>query len=524
MLDRCWVLRVWVCCWIVCLTCSVSAKTHVEVVEDPGSATAEERQQTIEKLKKVAYRPKLKDPLVQAALVRAEGLFADGKPVREDLDKIVLHIAGSVWNRQDDTSLDQLTAHPQAERWFGAIPDGAKRVKRRVAIDTSIGRWHTTGLYAAPGEVITVEVPERLVGKGYKVRLSGHTDGIGRRKAWLRSPKPVSVARKINAQTIRIGSRFGGAVYLDLGKKPANLGLVRVTIDNVLEAPTFISGRHNNRMWQKKLRQHPAPYAELVGKQVILSVPSDWIRDLDDAKGLVDYWDRVMQLHDELAGTAHLRTSPERVNVDIQISAGLYHAGYPMQGPQRHSRNLVDLKTLKNRGDWGWFHELGHEEQRRPDTAWGWNNPYTFDDSIECTVNLFSTHAMDKLGITERRGWTWTADPKKVTDEAHKAIAKGGYLEVGARGKLAMWMQMRYTFGWKPIHNVLKSYSKDQDKNPERLPAKNDQAKRDEFTLRMSKEIRKNLVPFMRDTWKLPISEEIEKQVKHLPVWKPKAF
>ena len=48
---------------------------------------------------------------------------------------------------------------------------------------------------------------------------------------------------------------------------------------------------------------------------------------------------------------------------------GLLHAGYPIQGPTWASEDLVDLAKLSRSGNWGYFHELGHEMQRRPDKA-----------------------------------------------------------------------------------------------------------------------------------------------------------
>ena len=216
---------------------------------------------------------------------------------------------------------------------------------------------------------------------------------------------------------------------------------------------------------------------------MILSIPSEWIRELDDPTALVAYWDHIVGLHDELGGLSRIRTCPERVNVDVQISAGLFHAGYPMQGPQQACRGVVDLTALREQGNWGWFHELGHEAQRRPDKAWSWNNPYTFDSSIEVTVNLFSSHAYNRLGISPKGGWAWTVDPKQVAEKARKASSAGTpYAKADVATKLAMYLQLRDAFGWEPIAAVLKSYSDDQSTDPKRLP-EGEQAERDRARL-----------------------------------------
>jgi hypothetical protein len=70
----------------------------------------------------------------------------------------------------------------------------------------------------------------------------------------------------------------------------------------------------------------------------------------------------------------------------------------------------------------------------------------------ECTVNLVSTHAYDRLGIAPEGGWAWTVDPKQVAAKAHQAISAGtpfAKADVGTR--LAIFLQLRDAFGWEPI-------------------------------------------------------------------------
>ncbi|MFI4859763.1 MAG: M60 family metallopeptidase, partial [Phycisphaerales bacterium JB063] len=447
-------VRWWLAVVCVLLVWPAAGQDLAAVVADPAGATPELRAQAAEHLNQMRRRIDRSDPVVVAALARAESLFADG-PVRDELDKAVLVVANRVWLGDAAEDPSSATAHPMAAQWFGAIPAEAERVNRRVRLDTDVDRWHSTGLYAVPGEVVTVRVPEAMIGVGAKVRLSGHRDDIRRRDRWDRTPLSVSVAVDLDREEVQIASRFGGSVYIDLGRSSEGRGVQSFTILGAVEQPMFVLGRDGNTRWQRQLRDRPAPYAELVGERVILSVPADWVREIDDIAALVRYWDRVVERHDALGGMAHLRTSPERINVDVQISAGLYHAGYPMQGPQSQSRNLVDLPTLAAHGDWGWFHELGHEAQRRPDTAWGWDNPYTFDGSIECTVNLFTVHAMQTLGLETRGGWAWTASAEGVAERARQGIEQGGYQEVGVGHKLAMFLQVRDAFGWDPIRETL---------------------------------------------------------------------
>ena len=51
------------------------------------------------------------------------------------------------------------------------------------------------------------------------------------------------------------------------------------------------------------------------------------------------------------------------------------------------AKNLIDRKALL-KGNWGFFHELGHNHQERD---------WTFDGTVEVTCNWFSLYVFDKL-------------------------------------------------------------------------------------------------------------------------------
>ncbi|NWK55227.1 hypothetical protein HW115_06370 [Verrucomicrobiaceae bacterium N1E253] len=493
-----------------------------------GKLTGEQREQLVERLSKKSLKPLSSEQReqIQRACVDASatmiGHNAKGqlKVVKDPGAKAIMKLAGDYLNRLPAATTP---AHPAAEDLFGQIPEKAPRVKQSVKIDPAVVRWQATGLYAAPGELVTLVFPDAWVGKGLQVHVSGHRDNISVKKNLMRLPTKPSRSFPVDSKEVKVAAAFGGALYIDTGNKVRAGKSFQVQVNHALQAPYFVLGKSDPKAWREQGRLAPAPYAELVTDRIALSFPSAWIRDLADPTELLKYWDKVVALHDELGGMAHTRYGPERVNVDVQISVGLFHAGYPMQGPQKQCRGVVDLEKLKIQGNWGWFHELGHEAQRRPDKAWGWNNPYTFDGSVEVTVNLFSSHAMDRLKMENRGGWSWTASPEEVRQRAHKALSTGkSYSEFGAGEKLAMYLLLRDQFGWESIGKVLAGYCKDQDAG-KAMPKEN-QAKRDAFVLRMSKQTGHNLTPYVEKLWGVKISPETAEQLKALPVWIPKGF
>ncbi|WP_419189795.1 M60 family metallopeptidase [Stieleria marina] len=440
----------------------------------------------------------------------------DLKVVKNEAGKQLLKIAGDYLHK---LSPGEVPAHAAAQALYGSIPAAAKRGTGVAEINPRRVRMHSTGFYAAPGEVVVVEVPEEWTQRGLKIWVSGHRDNIPLKKALLRTPRSPARQFSVDKASTEVAATYGGAVYIDTGNTPIDADPFLVNFQNALPAPMYVHGKTTLDDWQKTQRSHPAPYAELVGRNVAISFPSQWIRELDDPASLMDYWDGVVELHDQLGGYTELRKMPERVNVDCQISVGLFHAGYPTQGPQKQCRGVVDLPQLTSTGNWGWFHELGHEAQRRPDKAWSWNNPYTFDGSIEVTVNLFSAHAFDQLGMRERKGWTWTASAEAVEDKATSFLAQSKtYADGNAGEKLAMHLQIRHAYGWDVYREVLAGYSKLQDDDPSQLP-KDGQAKRDAWLVRMSQSTGRNLAPFYGKIWGIPLSPSAIEKVGHLPAW-----
>lgn len=440
----------------------------------------------------------------------------DLKVVKNEVGKQLLKIAGDYLHNLPP---GEVPAHAAAQALYGSIPAAAERVTGVAEINPRRVRMHSTGFYAAPGEVVVIEVPDQWTQRGLQIRISGHRDTIPLKKALSRTPRsPARVFAVDNSRT-EVAATYGGALYIDTGNLPIDADPFLVNFRNALPAPIYVHGKTTLDDWQNTQRNHPAPYAEFVGRNVAISFPAEWIRELDDPASLMDYWDGVVELHDQLGGYTELRKMPERINVDCQISVGLFHAGYPTQGPQKQCRGVVDLAQLNMTGNWGWFHELGHEAQRRPDKSWSWNNPYTFDGSIEVTVNLFSAHAFDQLGMRDRRGWTWTASAEAVEEKASSFLAKGKtYAEGNAGEKLAMHLQIRHAFGWDVYREVLAGYSKQQDDDPSQLP-KNEQAERDAWLVRMSQATQRNLAPFYGKVWGVPLSPEAIEAVEDLPDW-----
>lgn len=81
-------------------------------------------------------------------------------------------------------------------------------------------------------------------------------------------------------------------------------------------------GETSTSDWQETIRLYPAPWAELAVDNVILTVPADSVRQIQNPETLLSIWDLSMKAVAELAAIPATFPRPERIVADVQISAG----------------------------------------------------------------------------------------------------------------------------------------------------------------------------------------------------------
>jgi hypothetical protein len=364
---------------------------------------------------------------------------------------------------------EKVQPHPAAKFFPGDVPKEAKRVKKVIEIDTSIPDWHSTGLYAAPGEVLTIRVPKEAAGKGLAVRIGAHSDTLWHLPTWRRCPE-ICRTFLIDKPEVKVANAFGGLVYLVV-PRGCRLGKVQVEVDGAVEAPYFVLGRTPIDDWVQRIRYLPAPWAELATSKIV---------------------------------------------ADIQISAGYMHSGYPIMTHLDAAKVMVDVTCLMTNSHgavWGLFHELGHNHQS-PD--------WTFEGTGEVTVNLFTLYVLDKVCRIppERTRKELSKDGR--AEALRRFFASGAKFEVWKSDPflaLIMYVQIQEAFGWDAFRKVFAEY---RQLSPNERP-KNDDEKRDQWLIRLSRTVGRNLAHFF-DTWGIPVSEQAKQAVADLPEWMPENF
>lgn len=414
------------------------------------------------------------------------------------------------WTRRfEEAPPDASLVAPGVEHFPGAVAESVPRTAGTVEIEGTPSGWVSTGLYAAPGEAVTIQVLSGDV-RGWAVRIGAHTDSIQRHDRWKRWPR-ITRRLDLDGATSTVASPFGGLLYVEAGR--GAVGPLALGFRGVIDAP-FFSLRETSRIDWKVEREDPAPWAEIAGEHLILTVPSVAIRELEDPEDLAKFWDDVMRAHCRL-GARPLPRRPERFVADVQISAGYMHSGYPIMthldvtepSDGRPLGVTVDTNRLRSHGSWGHFHELGHNCQR---TWW------TFAGTGEVTCNLFALHAMDQVVGLEPWNVDWL---EKQKDKARAYFEAGAPFDQWKRKAglaLLMYAQIQRAFGWDPFYTVFAQY----EALPKGERPSTDDQKRDQWMVRMSRAVGHDLGPFF-ERWGVPVSRAARRQSASLPGWMP---
>lgn len=400
--------------------------------------------------------------------------------------------------------LEPWPAHPAAAAYPGTPAKDAPRGSRALTVSLDIPRWHGTGLFAAAGEPVTVELPPGAEALGLRLRIGSTTCDNTRHDTWTRAPK-VDLEIPLKARTVTASSPFGGLVYIVVPDAvEAESRQIKVTLRNACRALWFKAGRDSQEAWKRMLQAPSAPWAELESDKIVLTVPLEAARSVEDPAALLAFWEKAADLDARLTAIPPQRRSAERFCADAQLCAGWMHAGYPIMIPASTAQELVNLAALKTKGDWGFFHELGHNHQ---------NGDWTFSGTGEVTVNFFTLYAMEHLcGLPPRKTRMGEAGIQRTVNDW---VAKGKSHDDWCRDPflaLETFVRLQQVFGWASFEKLFAEYrALDQAARP-----RDDAAKRDQWATRLSRITGHNIAAVF-DAWNIPLSDAARRACAQYP-------
>uniref|UniRef100_A0A6I8PW14 TRPM8 channel-associated factor 2 n=1 Tax=Xenopus tropicalis TaxID=8364 RepID=A0A6I8PW14_XENTR len=363
--------------------------------------------------------------------------------------------------------------------------------------------WRSTGLYLAPRKTAVLEFPASVVQQGLKVQVGCQADDLSSAEKYCRAPVVVRKCH-VDRQKVSVSCFWGGLLYI-IVKANSNLGIIPVKVYGAEPAPVYIKGKTSLDSWLQSLRDLPPPWAELITENIILTVPSDAIRSLNDPEELLGFWDRMMVAITELAAIPTTFSRPERIVADVQISAGWMHAGYPVMVHLASVKYLTNLSCMQKEGLWGPIHELGHNQQQKV-----WEFP---PHTTEATCNLWSVFVNETVvGVPRDKA-------NSALEPASRAACIEAYLKTGPKLEnwnvwtaLETYLQLQEGFGWEPFKQLFKDYQSMSG------ISNDNKSKMNLWAEKFSEAVQTNLIPFF-EAWGWPIEEETRSKLSALPVW-----
>lgn len=396
-------------------------------------------------------------------------------------------------------------------RDYPGIAINPSSITKEITIDASEKRWHSTGLWLNPFDSLTIELPSDATELGLQIRIGGHKDNhisTGKREQWKRWPL-ISHFVRINSSKKTITSPYAGLVYIDV---PSNKkGIYNITLSGASMAPLYILGETSMQDWNHQLSKSTAPLGEIEGDYCVTTTElSSLQRKGYDPEEIALFWDKMVLVENELASTP-MQPYKERLVIDRQPSIGYMHSGYPMISSDNPNMKdyVLGFETRRGKlleeGSWGHFHELGHNNQ---------NTDWTYDGSVEVTVNLFTLYAMEKMLKIPIRNHEAVKNAESKVVKYKKDGSNFQQWKKDPFLALTMYIELQEAFGWDSFKDVFTEYlALDNKERP-----KTDTQKRSQWVLRYSKAVGYNLCDFF-DSWGFPYDTKIKMELASLPMF-----
>lgn len=436
-----------------------------------------------------------------------------------------------------------------AERWPGLVGDSLveKRLEGvKVTIDArytrmhansrlSIGStpWFSTGLYAAPGEIITVVRPHQLTSTGVKVsvRINASNCDLKNYSGTKNRADKIWIQEQMNGDTLELVNYYGGNIYI-VPAEPLDKKWT-FTITGAVKSPDFVLGTTNESEWLEAIRKSTVPMAELEGKRIIWTFPTKYLKTLTNPAELMEFYDdavvntfnRFNGLTDDASDLLHRSPSfKHRGCADINTCAGAAHSGYPcMYGESmNYASRFIQLNLMKNEGGaWGFFHELGHNYQ-----TWVWKWDAGPGSIGEVTNNLYIMYDRNRRKTWPQQtenyadvvnGFVLSDKPDKDFDEGNE----GDLIPSGKGSRIVPFVQLAQKFGWKFFTYMVRC-AREMD-NVYANSLTKDWGRREFFCKRLCEFAQADMRPFL-DAWGIKYGDVANAEMASMPPYEGDKF
>ncbi len=352
-----------------------------------------------------------------------------------------------------------------------------------------------TGLYAAPGEVIDVTVPEALAGIGLEVQIGHLRTDTGDANYYVMPHQQLFY--DVSATQLQVASPHGGLLMFVAPAGTEWVGDETVVVDGAVEVPWFVFGEHTNADWLE-VRDRGTPFGVLRCATTVLVIESEGhLRDLDDPHEVMAVWEPLIE---EIAGFyAYDRGRELRIHHDYQPAGGV--SAFPLS--YGVSSVLTDSHALRVQGHPLTMHEHGHHAD---------SGQIIFHEFGETSPNIGGKYAQysysnfawkQELPVGRVNNYVFTLSDDLWDHFNHYRVDV----------KVTPFDSIASVFGWETVKAVVHALTA--------LPgdqADTSQQVLDQWLAHLGAETGFDLAPFL-ELWQLSFSEEGKAAVADLPAW-----
>jgi hypothetical protein len=412
--------------------------------------------------------------------------------------------------------------------------------------------FRPTGLYVAPGEMVTLDFEASAINQGLIARIGIHRFDLeaGNFTQFSRFPR-ISNTFAIDQQQIKIANPFGGGLYFEV-PDGSSLGKVKVTVAGAVKMPMYstldLEGHSSDLAeFTSDLSLHQVPWFEITSEKFTTTQRINVRNEAANPQGLLDVFGEMFDSISTMTGRPLKRIRSEWLATDAQITVRdtAMAASYPIFGDNWSN----DSPEITETTDYSWFSPWQYlnkdffeananaDRERQLNSAfilwheWGHlhNQPTLSCQEQESNVHMLAAVAYNKvLGADLDTALKYSGFQQYTLDDSALDTMLSPNWQKGRRLCLDEWdNEVRYQtrswarlvdlakmFGWDSVGSIHKAF---YDQGVLEGKAVNYGLEDDYFVITASNALSLNLVPVF-EFWGIPVTAETKNTLSNLPI------
>lgn len=476
----------------------VTAEHVIDVITNPSAYSTSEKNRAAEVFDRL-YGVLADNDTLQARLDEvyetkiAALIPTPTNPVSDSLEKTLLNQEGLILR---DLPVSEMTAHRAALPVDPAAPRVTKSITLAEPATGHASRLIDTGLYAAPGEIVTLTLPEALTGKGLQVQIGHLRTDTGDSKYYTMPYQQLTF--DVTATSLQVASPHGGLIMFNAPSGTQWTGDQVVQTTGAVEAPYFVLGETTNADWVNGIRDRGTPFGLLVCDSTVLVIESEqWLRTLTDPHEVMSVYNPLIT---EIGKFYNYDKGRElRIHHDYQAAGGV--AAFPLSYVV--SKEITNSRLLIIQGEPLTMHEHGHHAD---------SGQIIFYEFGETSPNLGGKYARKTLS---NFSWKQKLPVGRINNylfaQTDDLWNHSNHYKVDVKG--TPFDSIGDVFGWESLKNIVHAIT-----NLPSADANSDQKSIDQWLIQTGIETGYDVSPFL-ELWQLSFSASAKSAVDALPEW-----